>query len=277
MKASTSTEPTTPVIWDLAPASTATGVLDVLPEMGNPPSRPVAALAAPSAAISLLPETFLPSLAANVWDRTPVSAKAMRAIPAAAGSRVSASAQPMPPSAGIGRPCGRTPVTLTSSLRLQTAVATHEPTTASSTPGTFHFSSRGIQISASEPTPSSNAVMLTSPPSTPVVTFASFCQMSPSASIPRNAGSCDNATNNAIPFRYPSLMGLESSPVMVPSLRPNRPTSVPPRSALPGALPMPPTFRCYPLPAARLPRQSWGGEEESGGPRTRMREGPTNA
>ena len=104
MKARTSTAPTTPVIWDLAPASTATGVREVLPDMGNPPSKPVAALAAPRAAISLLPETFFPSLAARVWDRTPVSAKTMRAMPAAAGSNVSASVQPIPPSAGIGSP-----------------------------------------------------------------------------------------------------------------------------------------------------------------------------
>ena len=117
--------------------------------------------------------------------------------------------------------------------------------------------------------------MLTPPPSNPVVTFASFCQMSPSASIPRNAGSWDNATSKAIPFRYPSLMGLDSSPVMAPSFRAepasmitpintaNSPASATDLSLLPAA-------------SGTIAAAIMGARDESG-PKTRMRDGPTTA
>ncbi|BAS07697.1 hypothetical protein AHiyo4_11190 [Arthrobacter sp. Hiyo4] len=86
MKPSTRTAPATPVSWDFAPASTATGVRDVLAEIGNPPSSPLAAFAAPRAAISWLPDTFSSSAVARDWDRVPVSTKTIRAMAAAAAA-----------------------------------------------------------------------------------------------------------------------------------------------------------------------------------------------
>ena len=60
MNATISRAPTTPTSWLLAPACSATGVRDELADTGNPPSRPPARLATPTAPISWLPSTFSP-------------------------------------------------------------------------------------------------------------------------------------------------------------------------------------------------------------------------
>ena len=113
---------------------------------------------------------------ARDWDRVPVSTKTMRAIAAAAGNSARTSAQPIPPRAGAGSPCGRAPVTFKRSWSPSRATAMQDTTTAMSTPGTFHFSQRGTQMSASETRPSSSAVKLVSPASTFGTAAKSFSQ-----------------------------------------------------------------------------------------------------
>ena len=102
-----------------APACSATGVRDDDAEMAKPLRKPVAMFAVPIAAISWLPLTVTPARVAKVRDSTLVSAKAINAIPTAAGARVMASATVMPPSAGVGNPRGMAPATDSRSSRSQ--------------------------------------------------------------------------------------------------------------------------------------------------------------
>ena len=97
----------TPVTWVLAPASSATGVLDALALIEKPWKKPVATLAAPMAMSSWLESTVRPSLAAYERDRTLVSAKETKAMPIAAPTRFVSSDHDTSGTWNEGRPAGQ--------------------------------------------------------------------------------------------------------------------------------------------------------------------------
>jgi len=187
-------------VW--APACSATGVLDVDADTGNPPNAPVAAFANPSPRISSLPSTVSPWRAAKTRDSTPVSANAMSAMPNAGPTSEPTSPHDSPPSAGAGSPLGSDPTTGISSRHPNTATSNIEPTTATRTPGTRLRASRRPSITATDPTPIAAAVGSVSPSASPSTKpRASPNTVSADTENPNSAGSCPMITTSATPLR----------------------------------------------------------------------------
>ena len=202
MNSTTRAAATAPLSGLLAPASTAIGVRDVLPEIGNPPKRPLATFATPRAPISWFPSTWTPLRAAKLLESTEVSAKAIRAMPAAGPSRAMTSSMPMPPRAGAGRPWGRAPTVGSAVVRSRKAVSAVAATTASSTPGSFHGRKRHPTMTAMVPAPNSKANGLMPPPATAcAVPVAVLTSEPPLTDMPSSLGSWLSMMTMAIPLR----------------------------------------------------------------------------
>ena len=185
-----------------APASSAMGVRDELPQTGKPPSRPLATLAIPSAPISWLPLVWMPRRPARLLDKAEVSAKAMSAMPAAGPMSPATSSRVMPPRAGAGSPWGRAPTMGMASLRPRAAAAAMDAATASSTPGTFPGRNRPATMMTTVAAPNSSATGFTAPWSTAsAVPAAVACNEPPETWMPRSRGSWLTMTASAMPLR----------------------------------------------------------------------------
>lgn len=202
MNSATRSAPTAPLRGLLAPAARAIGVREALPEIGKPPKRPLATFATPRAPISWFPSTWTPLRAAKLFDRTDVSAKAIRAMPAAGPSKAMTSSRLIPPRAGDGRPRGREPTVGSAVVRSSAAVSAVAATTAIRTPGSFHGRKLHPTITAMVPAPNSKASGLMAPWATAWAVPAAVPASEPPVPVmPSSLGSWLSMMTRAIPLR----------------------------------------------------------------------------